>query len=214
MSAADNISCSAPSAECIPTRTVSVAEVNDFAKAIGLSHAAPGRCSTVLMFELYCRAVVPVAALDPAKIVAEVWGLEGVGNPVGTKRATQFKHPPLRGFWKKHYLVGGLGSVVENVKRGFGPEPERRRLHRVIEGNFNPKTAHLPPETISKNIANAIVNLYADRSRKECLTGEWIIYGKHDGKNYYLCLAAHDEPDIQIFERIKRGCSGEFPFLF
>jgi len=207
---ADNIS-PVPT-DGIPTRTVSVAEIHDFAKAVGLSHVAAGRCSTVLMFELYCRAVVPVAALNPAKIVAEVRGLEGVGNPVGTKRAAQFKHPPLKGFWKKHYLLDGLGSMAKNVQLGFGPD--RRRLRQVIEENYNPKTAHLPPETVSKNIANAVVNLYAYRSRKQRLTGEWIIYGKYDGKNYYLCLAAHDEPDNDIFERIKRGCSGEFPFLF
>jgi len=152
------------------------------------------------------------AALNPAKVVAEIHALEGKGPLVGTKRAAQFKHPPLKGFWKKHYLMDGLGSVAKNLQLGFGPD--RRRLRKAIEENYNLKTAHLPPEVVSKNIASAVVDLYADRSQRQRLTGEWIIYGEHRGQNFYLCLARHDEADSNIFERIKRGCSSEFPFLF
>jgi hypothetical protein len=215
MSAAADNSSPAPSAEGMPTRTMRVAEVHDFAKAIGLSHVVPGRCSTVLMFELYCRAVVPVAALNPAKIVAEVRALEGVGPPVGTASEEQFDDPALHGLWKKHYLEDGLRSLAKNIVLGFGKK--RRGLRRIIEAHHTPATAHLPPEKVSANIANAVINVYAERSRNQSLTGEWIIFAKHEGKNYYLSLASHDEVRSDpgsFYERIKQGCSGEFPFLF
>jgi hypothetical protein len=42
-------------------------------------------------------------------------------------------------------------------------------------------------------------------------------HAKHEGKNYYLALATHDEvrsDPAGFYDRIKRGCSDEFPFLF
>jgi hypothetical protein len=165
------------------------------------------------MFEVYCRARVPTLPGDPAKIVAEVRGLEGLGSS-GTRAAEEFGRPPLRGFWKKHYLVGGMGSLAKNIMLGLGKK--RRGLRRIVQEHWNPATAHLPPEAVSRNIANAITNLYADRSLAQELTGEWIVFARHEGQNYYLCLAMHEEvradPNVLV-ERIKNGCVPEFPFL-
>jgi hypothetical protein len=198
------------SAGIAPPVTVTHEELRQFAEAIGLARAAPGRCSTILMFELYVRAFYPVPG-DPRKIVAEIWALEGVGRSVGTKPAESFKHPPLRGLQKKHYLVGGLNSLATNIRIGFGRK--QKALRHIVAQHWNSKTAHLPPEVVSKNIADAVVGLYTGRSRDESLTGEWIVYAQHEGRNYYLCLALHDEGDAAIFDRIKNGCIGEFPFL-
>jgi hypothetical protein len=114
------------------------------------------------MFDLYCRAFFPVPG-DPAKVVAEVWGLEGIGRLVGTKPAAQFEHPPLQGLWKKHYLVGGLPSMTVNIRLGFGRK--RNKLRQIVQKHLNPATAALPPEVVSQNIARAVVGLYAERSR-------------------------------------------------
>lgn len=200
------------SAGIAPSVTVTHEEIHHFAEAIGLARAAPGRCSTILMFEVYVRAFFPVPVpVDPNKIVAEIRALEGLGRRIGTKPPESFKHPPLRGLWKKHYLVGGLSSLATNIQIGFGPK--QKALRRIIAQHWNPKTAHLPPEVVSRGIADAVVGLYAERSRDESLTGQWIVYAQHEGRNYYLCLALHDEGDAAIFGRIKNGCVGEFPFL-
>ncbi len=58
-----------------------------------------------------------------------------------------------------------------------------------------------------------MIGLYAERSRGQRLTGEWIIYAQHEGQKYYLCLARFDEEDDAVFDRIKNGCVDEFPFL-
>ncbi len=136
--------------------------------------------------------------------------LEGLGRPVGTKPAEQFERPPLQGLWKKHYLVGGVYSMAKNIGLGLGRK--QHRLRKIMLEKYNPTTAHLSSETIAKNSADAIVSTtYAERSRAQCLTGEWIVYARHDGQNHYLCLATHGD-DGEIFERIKRGASMSSPF--
>jgi len=199
-----------PSPDKIPFREISELELHQFVEAIGLEHAAPGRCSRIFMFHIYCLHLVPALPGDPIKIAAEVRGLEGNGDKFGTKPAEQFQYPPLKGLWKKHYLVGGIPSMAKNIALGFGKK--RRVLRRIIRENHNPSTAHLPPEVISKNLANAVTNLYAERTSDQRLTGEWIVFAKHEGKNYYLCLAKHSEDDASIFERVQ-ACADEFPFL-
>jgi hypothetical protein len=52
-----------------------------------------------------------------------------------------------------------------------------------------------------------------ERDSSQRLTGEWIVFAKHNGQNYYLCLARHNEGDELIFSRIKQICFREFPFL-
>jgi hypothetical protein len=196
----------------IQEKAVTHQELQQFSEAVGLSRAAPGRVSTILMFEVYCRALVPSVPGDPNKIVAEIRALEGVGRLVGTKPPSRFKHPPLRGLWKKHYLLGGVASVARNVELGFGSG--RRRLREIIKRNHHPSTAHLPPAEIARKIASEVVDLYAERSTRQALTGEWIVFGQHEGKNYYLCLARHDENNNDIYDRVLHGYSSQFPFLF
>jgi hypothetical protein len=199
------------SGEGVHQREITVAELREFAEAVGLERAAPGRSSVIFMFQVYAHAVAPLLFAGYSKIVAEVRMLEGMGAPVGTKPAEQFRHPPLRGLCKKHYILGGISSVAANTMIAFGGN--RRELHRIIQENYNPDTPGLWPLEISRNIANAAVGLYAERSRAQRLTGEWIIFAQHEGQNYYLCLGGHQEPDTEIFERIKNGCVAEFAFL-
>jgi hypothetical protein len=52
-----------------------------------------------------------------------------------------------------------------------------------------------------------------DRANNKKLTGEWIVFAKEAGQNYYLCLNTHNAGDQQIVDRIKSNCLREFPFL-
>jgi hypothetical protein len=46
------------------------------------------------------------------------------------------------------------------------------------------------------------------------LTGEWIIYAQHEGKNYYLCLGTHHKSGHKALrQQIDDFCCLEFPFL-
>jgi len=97
-----------------------------------------------------------------------------------------------------------------NIKLGAGKKG--REFSRIVKSRHNPDT-NVPPQEIAANIARDVTQLYADRARAQELSGEWIVFAKHEGKNYYLTLAAHYEGDDQIFARIRDGCVGEFPFL-
>jgi len=198
-------------ADIAPPDVVTDAQLRDLATAVGLNRAAPGRCSRVFLFQLYCSAFASNVFGDPAKIVVEILSLEGVGPEVGTKPAEIFKKPPLLGLWKKHYLVGGLASLALNIKLESGKHG--REFKRIARKHYNPETANLPKDVIARNIAQDAVALYAERSLRQGLTGQWIVYARHEGKNYYLCLAGHEEGDPNIFERIKNGCAHEFSFL-
>lgn len=62
-----------------------------------------------------------------------------------------------------------------------------------------------------------VIEGYKKRAKRG-LTGDWIIYGKHEGRNYYLALAAHEEGErpnaIQLYKTLQQVCAAEFPFLF
>jgi hypothetical protein len=91
------------------------------------------------------------------------------------------------------------------------PQTEGTAPHRcaTLESENGPPS---PGSGVAKH-RRCGCRLYAERSRDESLTGQWIVYAQHEGRNYYLCLALHDEGDAAIFGRIKNGCIGEFPFL-
>lgn len=52
-----------------------------------------------------------------------------------------------------------------------------------------------------------------ERENQGKLTGEWIAFAKHQGRNYYVTLAPHTTGDQQTFDEIKSMAYAEFPFL-
>ena len=51
------------------------------------------------------------------------------------------------------------------------------------------------------------------RDAAKKLTGEWIVFLKHGGKNYYLCVNTHNAGDQVIYDRIMTHCVRDFPDL-
>lgn len=62
-----------------------------------------------------------------------------------------------------------------------------------------------------------VVQGFEERAQRG-LTGDWIIFAKHDGRNYYLDLAIHEEGKEYnadaLSQRLRNGSHAEFPFLF
>jgi len=165
------------------------AELANFANFIGLDTAAPNRYSILLVLGLF--GGYKSGHLNPAKIIHEIKALEGIGTSSQLKPASLFKHPPLKGLWHKHYLEDGLRPFAINIQKGlkkYGiPFVEQRIREAQIAG----------------------VRL----AKSEALTGEWIVYAQHEGKNYYLCLGKHDSGDDELRKQIEVVCCQEFTFL-
>ena len=57
-----------------------------------------------------------------------------------------------------------------------------------------------------------------ERSEAKGVTGDWIVFAKHGGNNYYLDLATHEEGDVEnapgLLNKLRNSSSMDFPFLF
>lgn len=191
-----------------PLITLTIEQLREVVGTLGFRDVVE-RCSQRFLVEMFVRIHDHRYHGCPAKIAASIDQLEHPENPFGTKNATPFKHPPLKGLMHKHYVFDGIASMIQNIQDQLGPDG----LDLIIKKHFNSDTDHLPREEVARRIACEYVNAYPTRSAQQKLTGEWIVYAVHGGVNYYLCTAKHEESDGAIFERIKDSCVADFPFL-
>jgi hypothetical protein len=59
---------------------------------------------------------------------------------------------------------------------------------------------------------DAVVGNWERLAESSSLTGEWLIFAKHQGRNYYLCLGTHGTDEV-LRKQIDAICVPEFPFL-
>ncbi len=139
-------------------------------------------------------------------IYDEIGFLEGAqySRPTQTKPASAFRRKPLLGLWHKHYTQACF--LPKNLVNHWS----EKRLETLFSAVLVDAT--IPPERHLDYVAYAMVmEGYQERSAAHELTGEWIVYAKHDGRNYYLTLGTHGEDDL-ILNRV-RACHSEFPQL-
>ena len=138
--------------------------------------------------------------------------LEGIHARTRTKAAKQFKHKPLHPFWHKHYF--DAYHIVKNIGAHWGLEHGgNARLDQMIHGVKD--EFGMDPNKWGGALCHqfAVEGFWA-RVRTGKLTGQWIIFAAHEGKNYYLDLASHEESDADLFVRLRDSSQAEFPFLF
>jgi hypothetical protein len=147
-------------------------------------------------------------------ILHEIAVLEGIAPNSATKEAEQFKRPPLHPFWHKHF------STARHLNRNIGirwgiEKGGNRYLSRMI-GEVAAKYGD-QSELWQKRLAHQfMIGGLEDRATAKRMTGDWIIFAKHGGQNFYLDLATHEEgqdPD-RLRQKLRQGSACEFPFLF
>src|SRR5690606_2262666 len=116
-----------------------------------------------------------------------------------------FKKLPLKGLGHVHhgaYATMGYSAVKNCIDywyyNGKLKENKKEELQILLDESENNLAARM--------YSKAIFAL-----KTKGLTGEWLIFKKHEGINYYLCLAKHDEGDDVIYERKIEPCLNEFP---
>lgn len=149
-----------------------------------------GKCSRELVCDLARH--MQERTLHVHMILDEIGGLEGApgSKPSLTKPATRFRHKPLKGLWHKHFMQPSY--ICKNLDNHWTPE----RLGKL---------AGEPQTTWTYRI---FMDGYRDRSRNRALTGEWIVFAKKEGANYYLTLGRHGD-DQKIWHRCLT-CAREF----
>jgi hypothetical protein len=75
------------------------------------------------------------------------------------------------------------------------------------------KPGHITREQITE-FGNGMRESFEKREEEGRLTGQWIVFAKHEGRNYYLAVASHKENYQELYDRIVESCKEEFPFLF
>jgi hypothetical protein len=152
---------------------------------------------------------------EDTNVLREVDFLEGLATASVTKKARQFKRQPLYPFWHKHFYAPR--HFLPNIGARWG-----------LMGNGNRELTEMitevaerygqPLEEWQRELPHRlIIDGWKDRNRPGWgLTGDWIIFAKHGGVNFYLDLATHEEggESDTIMTKLRRGCATEFPFLF
>jgi hypothetical protein len=124
----------------------------------------------------------------------------------------------LAPLWHKHFFSPRhlLRNVDErwNLARGEG----NRDLDTVL-AEIAAEHGNNPARWPSVLAHRLNVGGLEERAHAQRLTGDWIIFAKRDGENYYLDLATHEEAEgsansERLMQKLQAGCQPEFPFLF
>lgn len=194
-----------------PDGTDMAPELLRFGEFVGLERVARGRYSLLLLLGLFGGA--QSGKQNPAKIVREIEVLEGLRGASNLKSETQFERVPLKGLWHKHYLQDGLSSMARNLRKGLHRNGLPWLEHQLAAAEASGEERFLSAEDCGRIAHDAVVSNWERLIQDSALTGEWLIYAKHQGKNYYLCLGEHTAGDAVLRQQIGAVCLQEFPFL-
>jgi hypothetical protein len=181
-------------------------------------HGLPvDRCSQIIFSQLAHMPNYGWGVNYPFEFVEqEIRNLEGLGR-TSTRPATPFTGK-LCGFMHKHFLVPGYDHLGINTILAWKlADPKSRKFQqmalRVAKQYQNVTSTADEFRKFSWELAHDTV--YGPDGLMNRLsgdaTGDWIVYASHEEKNYYLCIAKHDEDEF-ILHTIKR-CASQFPFI-
>lgn len=162
------------------------------------------RISTVFLAQSYAseknRIFSTFDLTNPIKI------LEGLTTFNDTPPEEQFKHPPLAGIYKKHFSSPRF--LVKNLLNFQRSKEGTKHFERVWKETCKTCNSVIIDETFISYLCHQMtVPPIEIKSRSNNLTGEWLVFHKHEGRNYYLALAFHGESNNEIHEKIMLACS-------
>jgi hypothetical protein len=149
--------------------------------------------------------------LDTSEIADEIRSLEGVDGPTNTKPAGPLERPPLRGLWHKHFFNARF--MAKNIANYWevSPGKGRKLQHMIDEEGAAEESGRFTDDLINRMSAR-VTDGYMLRAEAGELTGEWIVFAKHEGKRYYLLIGQHGDDQL-IHRQLVEWCKPEFPFL-
>lgn len=186
--------------------TITPEQLADFKAFLRFNDDLKSRVSELFYLDLYIYATE--CFVNPMMIAEEVINLENGDGTTNTKLASEFKNMPLKGLWHKHFFCQQF--IAKNIQIGLGKNGKGNIIRDVMEKSGN---SHFEPSDISEIAKRVVYGTLNKRTEGNSLTGEWILFSKHENKNYYLCLSTHNSGDEYISSRIQNHCANQFPFL-
>lgn len=151
--------------------------------------------------------------LDIFAVLDELDYLEGIKKSSRTKDAKKFRKPPLQGLWHKHFF--SARHLIKNVgirwNLGQGGNKDLSEMIENVAGEHGDN-----PDVWPNVLTHRLVVEGFEQRAGRGLTGDWIVYGMHQGQNFYLDLATHEEglQPARLLQKLRNGCYAEFPFIF
>jgi hypothetical protein len=187
-------------------------EITALKNAIAFNAEFAQRLSFALILQLIYKGQYSQVA---SSVLREINCLEK-GVETNTKIAKQFRREPLKPFWHKHFYTSDKLLKNIGIRWNIDGENGNKDLDTMIEQVCSEHGDD--PEKIPNSIAQKFVmDALKDRAVQSRLTGDWIVFGKYAGQNYYLRLATHKQGTTDpegLFQMLKTGSAAEFPFLF
>ena len=124
---------------------------------------------------------------------------------------------PLEGLFHKHWFQAAF--IAKNLLEETNQHGDAI-FWKFLKSKFGdngwvgqPFTEQLAGELTHQMVRGALSHRSGtDAGKKSRLTGEWIVFAKTRGRNVYLTLGGHDEPNEAILSRCSLAL-GEFPEL-
>ncbi len=167
-------------------------------------------------------------------VIGELDLLEGLIELTSTVPSSKFNKNPLCGFRKKHFWQPN--NIMKNIGAhwSLGFKEGNHRFSEKVDEILNPHMGQeLDDEIIGRLCNETYIGGHIKRAEKKTeksggctkrvekgkLTGDWIVYKQYQGRNYYLGLFPHSNPnqpdyDNEVYKSLESWCKEEFPYLF
>ncbi len=123
-----------------------------------------------------------------------------------------FKGDILGGFFKTHHgSYSSYGySIVRNIHEYWF---KNKKIRSTLLSDYQEIVNKYGEQNISAIMSTMHTKAMHVKATTGELKGEWLIYRRFSNRNYYLCLATHDEGDEVIRKMKLDPCLVEFPEL-
>lgn len=168
------------------------------------------RISTVLLAQAYAFEIYRV--FDTFDLTQPIKVLEGISASNGTPAEDQFRHAPLAGLYKKHFISPRF--LPKNLLNFLRSKAGARHFKNVWDEAAKLSGSGYVDDIFTNYIAHhMVVDPVELKNAANEMTGEWVVFHKHEGANYYLAFASHTETNDEIYKRVVTACEFDnFPF--
>lgn len=163
------------------------------------------RCSEQFVLDLY------VSGLNPAVVIEEIQALERRDKQSRTKPESKFTRPPLKGIWHKHFFSSHF--LPQNMLLAYDNGRIDRKIEQVLAKYEGMERTVENCRAVAREVTQGSSDLYNHRRDQNRLTGEWIVFIKHENLNYYMCIDLHISDDQNIYDKVILACEKDFPEL-